>query len=149
MALTTCEVSPVVLQGANVGLQICGTDVPVDKIDLKIHTKKTEVTSTASNSGGTIWEEYAPGSSGGTVSWDGHWRVSQIVRPPDLITGKIYPAKAFARKAGTNGATDPGLFYSFNIFVDDSSLTLDPKSGVITWKVSTTVTGAITYPSGS
>jgi hypothetical protein len=69
--------------------------------------------------------------------------------PPDLITGKIYPAKAFARKAGTNGATDPGLFYSFNIFVDDSSLTLDPKSGVITWKVSTTVTGAITYPSGS
>ena len=45
MALTNCEVSPVVLQGANIAMQLCGTDLPVDKIDIKRHAKKTEVTS--------------------------------------------------------------------------------------------------------
>jgi hypothetical protein len=38
-----CEVSPVVLQGAAVALQICGVEVPVDKIDMKRMAKKTEV----------------------------------------------------------------------------------------------------------
>jgi hypothetical protein len=146
MALTNCEVSPVVLQGANIDLQICGTSVPVDKIDIKRHAKKTEVTSTASFQGGAIWDEFAPGTSGGSVSWDGHWRVSQTVQPPHVIPGKIYPCKAFARKAGTNGVTDPGLFYQMNVFIDDCSLTFDPKSGVITWKVSATATGPIADP---
>lgn len=144
MALETCNVSPVVLQGASVGLYLCDIEVPVDKIDLKRHAKKTEVTSTASYSGGRIWEEFAPGASGGSLSWDGHWRVSQAVRPPDVKPGYIYPAKAYVRKPATNSANDPGSYYSFNVFVDDNSLTLDPKGGIITWKVSTTITGPMT-----
>lgn len=140
-----CAVSPVVLQGANIALHICSQEVPVDKVDIKRHTKKTEVTSTASYNGGIIWEEFAPGTTGGAVSWDGHWRVSQAVTPPDVQTGKIYAAKAFVRKPGTNSASDQGSYYSMNVFIDDSSLTLDPKSGVITWKVSATATGPITY----
>lgn len=141
-----CAVSPVVLQGANIALKICDQEVPVDKVDIKKHSKKTEVTSTASYNGGIIWEEFAPGTSGGSMSWDGHWRVSQAVTPPDVRTGKIYAVKAFIRKAATNSASDPGSYYSMNVFIDDSSLTLDPKSGVITWKVSATVTGPITEP---
>ncbi len=146
MSLATCEVSPVVLQGANIALQLCGIDVPVDKVDIKRHAKKTEVTSTASYQGGIIWDEFAPGTSGGTVSWDGHWRVSQAIVPPDVIPGKIYPCRAFVRKSGTNGTNDPGSYYGFNVFIDDNSLTLDPKSGVITWKVSGTATGPISNP---
>ena len=44
------------------------------------------------------------------------------------------------------GATDPGLFYSMNLYIDDLSITLDPKSGVVTFKVSSTATGPITEP---
>jgi hypothetical protein len=146
MALDNCVVAPTVLQGANIAMQLCGTEIPVDKIDIKRHAKKTEVTSTASFQGGKIWDEFAPGSSGGTCSFDGHWRVSQTIQPPHIIPGNIYPAKAYVRKAGTNGATDTGLFYSMNLYIDDMSLTLDPKSGVITYKVSATATGPITDP---
>ena len=144
--LVSCQVAPVVLQGADIDLQLCGISVPVDKVDIKRHAKKTEITSTASYTNGVVWDEFAPGSSGGTVSWDGHWRVSQTIQPPHVIPGKVYPCKAYARRALSQGPGDPGIFYQFNIFVDDCSLTLDPKSGVITWKVSGTATGPIIDP---
>jgi hypothetical protein len=146
MSLVACEVAPVVLQGANIDLKLCGLSVPVDKIDIKRHAKKTEITSTASYQNGVVWDEFSPGSSGGTISWDGHWRVSQIVQPPYVIPGKIYPFRAYVSRAGSSSPNDPGIYYSGNVFIDDNSLTLDPKSGVITWKVSGTCTGPITDP---
>ncbi len=146
--LTNCEVSPVILQGANIALQMCDIDIPVVKIDLKLHAKKTDITSTASYQASTqqVFEEYASGALGGNVSWDCQWRVSQVVKPPDLIPGRIYPCKAFARRAGTASPEDPGIFWSFNAIIEDSSLSLDPRTGVITWKVTASCTGIITMP---
>jgi hypothetical protein len=141
-----CEVTPTVLQGAQVALFICGIEVPVEKVDMKKHAKKTETTSSVSFFNGQLWEEYAPGPSGGSVSWDSKWRIGQQVTPPSVRPGAIYPLAVYVRRPGAQGAGDPGSAYSFNVFIDDNSLTLDPKAGTIEWKVSGTATGPILDP---
>jgi hypothetical protein len=139
-----CEIAPV--QGFSVAVTLCGIEVPCVKIDLKLMTKKVDITSTASYVNNILWEEFTPGASGATLSFDSVWRIGQVVTPPSVRVGAIYPAQVFVRRAATNGPSDPGSFYSFNVFVDDSALTLDPLQGKIDWKFSGTVTGAVTYP---
>jgi hypothetical protein len=145
MALA-CEVSPAVISSASIAVFVCGFEVPVEKADLKQMAKKTEVTSTASLYQGVIWEEFAPGASGGTFDFDSKWRPSGSVLPPSLRTGAIYPVSLYVRRPLTNGATDAGSAFSFNFFVENVSLTFDPKSGVIDWKVSGAATGPIIQP---
>lgn len=141
-----CEVTPTVLQGAQVALFLCGIEVPVEKMDLKKTAKKTEVTSTSSYFAGQLWEEFAPGSSGGSFNWDSKWRVNQQVTPPSVRQGAIYPVAVYVRRPLANGATDPGSAFSFNLFVESNDLTLDPKTGVIDWKVNGSATGPIVDP---
>ncbi len=138
-----CEISPAVIPGSLVGLFLCGIEVPIEKADLKKHAKKTEITSSASLYGGVLWEEYAPGPSGGSLSWEAKLRVGQVVNPTSIRQGGIYPIALYERRPFTNGPSDPGSAFTFNLYIDDSSLTFDPKTGVIDWKVSGTVTGPI------
>lgn len=141
-----CEVSPSVLGSATIAVYICGFELPVEKADLKKTTKKTEVTSTASLYGGVIWEEFAPGASGGMFDLDTKWRASGTILPPSLRNGAIYPVALYVRRPQTAGVTDPGSAYSFNFFVENQSLAFDPKTGVIDWKVSGPVTGPLAEP---
>lgn len=145
MALA-CEQAPVTLQGSAVGVYICGLEIPIEKADLKRMAKKTEVTASTSFFGGQIWDEFAPGSSGGSLNWDSKWRVGQLVSPPSVRPGAIYPVLAYVRRPLTNGPSDVGSAYSMNLFIDDSSITLDPKAGVIEWKCSGTATGPVIDP---
>jgi hypothetical protein len=141
-----CEVTPTVLQGANIALFLCGIEVPVEKVELKKHAKKTETTSSVSFYNGQLWDEFAPGTSGGTVSWDSKWRINQQITPPSIRPGAIYPVAVYIRRPLTLGPTDPGSAYSLNLFIDDSSLSLDPKSGVIEWRCAGTGSGPIIDP---
>jgi hypothetical protein len=141
-----CEVTPTVLQGATVALFLCGIEVPIEKAELKKHAKKTETTSSVSFYNGQLWEEYAPGPSGGSLSWDSKWRVGQQIIPPSVRPGAIYPVAAYVRRPFANGPGDPGVAYAMNLFIDDNSITLDPKAGVIEWKCSGTATGPIIDP---
>lgn len=141
-----CEVAPVTISGAAVALFICGLEVPVEKIDFKRMAKKTEVTSSVSYYQGQIWDEFSPGAAGATLNWDSKWRVGQTVAPTSVRPGAIYPVSAYVRRPGANGASDPGSAYSMNLFVEDSSLTLDPKAGVVDWKCSGTATGPVIDP---
>jgi hypothetical protein len=68
------------------------------------------------------------------------------VLPPDVITGKIYPVSLYVRRPATNSVTDPGSAFTFNLFVENVSLSFDPKTGVIDWKVSGAATGPIIDP---
>src|SRR3954463_3233882 len=114
-----CEVAPSTLIGANVAFFVCGTEVPIEKADFKMSAKKTEVTSTASVVNGVVWEEFSPGSSGGSVSWDCSWRVGQVVAPPTVRPGAIYPVQAYPIRTGSP--------YACNVFIDSSDITLDPR----------------------
>jgi hypothetical protein len=141
-----CEINSTVIPSAAVAMFICGIEIPVEKVELKKHAKKTETTCSVSFYNGQLWEEYAPGPSGGTVNWDSKWRVGQAVTPPSVRPGGIYPIAVYVRRPFFNGPTDPGSAFSMNLFVDDNSLTLDPKAGVIDWKCSGTATGPILDP---
>jgi hypothetical protein len=142
----SCEVPPTVLSGSDVALFVCGLEVPIEKCEVKKHAKKTETTSSVSVWGGQLWDEFAPGASGGTVSWDSKWHVSQQIVPPAIRQGAIYPIAPYVRRPFTNGASDPGSAFSMNLLIEDNTITLDPKSGVIDWKAGGTVTGPIVDP---
>lgn len=139
------EQSPVTLHGSDVAFKICSQFVPAEKIELKFSCKKTEITSTADYSGGRMWENFAPGNSGGTLTWDGHWRISSAVIPPDIKPGAIYPIEAYVRRPGVLSDNDPGAFWSGYLFIDDQTVILDPKTGVITWKGAGTFCGPTYY----
>jgi hypothetical protein len=136
-------VQPVVYESNTVALEICGIAVPIEKAELKLHCKKTEITSTSSYSYGFLWDEFAPGNIGGSLNWDSHWRISQAVTPPMVLPGFIFPIRAFIRRPLTNGVTDRGAFFAFRLIIDDSTITLDPKNGGITWRCSGTITGPV------
>lgn len=141
------EVAPPTVPSATIAVFLSGFEVPVIKADLKKTVKKTEVTSTASLYAGVIWEEYAPGCKGGTFDFDAQWRASGTVLPPAVREGAIYPVALYVRRPLTNGPTDPGSAYTFNFLVESSSLSFDPKSGVIDWKCNGACTGPIIEPS--
>lgn len=141
-----CEVSPPVIGSATIAVFICGFEIPVEKADLKKMAKKTDVTSTASLYGGVIWEEYAPGASGGTFDFDTKWRAAGTILPPTLRCGAIYPVALYVRRPGTQSSTDAGSAYTFNWFLENQTLGFDPKTGVIDWKCSGPATGPIIEP---
>lgn len=141
-----CEVSPTVLNGAQTALFVCGIEVPIEKMDLKRTAKKTEITSSVSYYAGTLWEEYCPGPSGGSLNWDSKWRINQTITPPAIRPGAVYPVAVYIRRPLTNGPADPGSAYTMNVFIESNDLTLDPKSGVIDWKCSGTCSGPIIDP---
>lgn len=147
MSLATCEVAPQTVNAATIAVFLCGFEIPVVKADLKKMTKKTEITTTASLYGGVIWEEFSPGASGGTFDFDSQWRASGDVLPPSVRTGAIYPVSLYVRRPGTASAGDAGSAFTFNFFVENASMSFDPKSGVIDWKVSGAATGPIIEPS--
>lgn len=142
----SCEASPTVLNGSAAALFICGFEVPIEKVELKRSAKKTEITSSASYFNGVLWEEYSPGASGGSLSFDSKWRIQMAVSPPSIRAGAIYPVALYTRRPLTLGPGDQGSAFALNLFIDDNSITVDPRQGVIDWKVSGTVTGPIIDP---
>ncbi len=139
--------APVTMPSSGVGVEVCGVMIPVEKADFKLHCKKTEMTSTTSYHLGFLWDEFSPGNLGGSLGFESHWRITAVVTPPMLLPGYILPFRAFIRRPGTYGVRDRGVYYAFRAIVEDSSLTLDPRTGVINWKVSTTITGPVaSYP---
>jgi hypothetical protein len=60
-----------------------------------------------------------------------------------LLPGMVLPMRVYVRKARTNAPRDKGAFFAARFIIDDSELTLDPKAGVISWKVSATMTGPV------
>lgn len=145
MATLACEIAPITLLGGNSALFVCGLEVPFEKAELKLTTKKTDITSTASYSNGIIYEEHSPGATSGELSWDTKWRASTSVAPPNLRQGAIYPVQLYVVRAGAVGPGNAGTFYAMNVFIDSNALTFDPKNGTIEWKISATVTGPVTY----
>lgn len=143
---SSCEVPPTVLTGASTALFVCGIEVPMTKIEVKKHAKKTETTSSLSVYEGQVWEEYGPGPSGATLSWESQWRVTQQIVPPAIRQGAIYPVAGYVRRPLWSGPNDAGSAYVMNLFIDDNTITLDPKAGVVDWKVSGTATGPILDP---
>lgn len=144
MSLT--PVSPSVLTGAQVALFITDIEVPMSKGEIKRNAVKTDVTGSTSVSSGVVWNEFGQGPSGGTFNWEGHWRVGQVVAPPDVIQGQTYAIKGYVRRPGWNGVADAGSYWGGNLFIEDNSMTLDPKLGSIDWRVSGTFNGPITPP---
>jgi hypothetical protein len=122
----------------------------MSKTEIKKTAKTTDVT--GSTSGAVvdgvlqIWQEFSPGPSGGTLAAEGWWRVGQPITPPLLRQGAIYAMLAYIRRPGFSGPADPGSAYTFNAIVNDNTVTLDPNSGAIAWKLSATMTGPILDP---
>lgn len=127
-----CVQSGKAVSSANLKLTICGLEFPVEKVDIKLSAKKTDITSTASVVNGIVWDEYAPGSSGGAISWDTKWRIGQQVSPKDVRAGGIYAVVITATASWTAST-----------FVDSNDISIDVRSGVIEWKVAATATGPI------
>lgn len=144
------EQAPVALTGAAVALFISGTEMPMSKTEVTKSAKNTEVTGSTSGAvvGGVfqIWSEFAPGPSGGQFRSEGHWRVTSPITPPMLRQGAIYPVLAYVRRPGFNNAIDPGSAYSLSIIVDENSVTLDPNTGDIAWRLTAKATGPIQDP---
>lgn len=142
-----CEIPANILEGGKAALFICAIECPVEKMDLKFQSKKTDVTSTASYYNGVIWDEFQQGATGASVSWDTRWRVNQQITPPQIRTGAIYPIAVYVRRPQATGPSDPGAAYTMNLFIDSSDLSFDLKNGTIDWKVSGSSSGPVTNPS--
>lgn len=148
---------PIVIEGAGTALFIMTnkvgpafTELPMTKTDVKLTGEKTEVTGSFSlaeaNSTTKIWSQYGEGKSGGTVSWQSFWLTGQIVAPMDIWQGDTYRFRQFVRRPGWLNGGDLGSCYDDMLFIDDKSMSLDPKTGVISWDVTTTANGAIFEP---
>lgn len=147
--------APIVIAGAGTALFVvqagAGTEFPMTKCDVKIAADKTEVTgsfSVFSQPTGfkKVWKEFGQGSSGGSCSWQSYWRVNQIVAPMDLVIGETYNIRPYVRRPQWVDNADPGSYFDLDLFIDDNSLSLDPKGGVIEWSVTTTLNGYAVFP---
>jgi hypothetical protein len=148
---------PLVFTGIQVALFLgpsnAQQEVPIIKGEFKIAAKKTE--STGSTSIGPsptttkIWEEYGQGPSGWGFNWNGCWRIGQVLTPLSIVQGETYGMTAYARRPGWNGPADPGVGYTGALYIEDNSITLDPRSGIIEWKVTGSGQGTLTFPTSA
>lgn len=143
-------VAPLVYTGAQVALFFVGpngdVEVPMTKGELKLAAEKTEVTGSTSVSGGKVWKEFGEAPSGGTFNWEAFWRVGQTITPPQVQKGNTYTVKIYNRRPGWLAQNDPGSCHVGNLYIDDNSLTFDPKVGGLAWRVTGTFNGPVQDP---
>lgn len=143
-------VAPTTVQGARVALAVNNAgnalEISIKKMDISINGKKTEITS-STNYDATldrVWEDYDPGALGGTFNCEAEVRAA-TANGMSILPGFKYNFYAYIRRPLPPG--DPvGAFWNFVALVEKSDFACDPKTGVIEWKLSTTICGPVVYP---
>lgn len=141
--------APVVFSGNSVALMFdagggAKLEVPMVKGELKFSADKGEATSSLSVVNQVVFKEYGRGPTGASFNWDSNWRVGANPAPTELSVGAIYQAWIYFRRPGWNNAADVGGSYNMYLFMDEVSLTFDPRSGVFEWRAGATMTGGYT-----